>query len=54
MTYSAPTPRVLDELLPATCQVTEQYRNNLIEADHDRLNPDYSRCAVSNGCALPK
>jgi IS6 family transposase len=30
-------PRVLDELLPGACHVTEQYRNNLIEADHGRL-----------------
>ena len=30
-------PRVLDELLPATCHVTEQYANNPIEADHGRL-----------------
>jgi hypothetical protein len=30
-------PRVLDELLPATCHVMEQYANNAIEADHGRL-----------------
>jgi transposase, IS6 family len=30
-------PRVLDELLPAACHVTEQYANNPIEADHGRL-----------------
>jgi IS6 family transposase len=30
-------PRVLDELLPAACHVTEQYTNNPIEADHGRL-----------------
>jgi transposase, IS6 family len=30
-------PRVLDELLPAACHVTEQYSNNAIEADHGRL-----------------
>ena len=30
-------PRVLDELVPAACHVTEQYRNNPIEADHGRL-----------------
>ena len=29
--------RVLDELVPAACHVTEQYRNNPIEADHGRL-----------------
>src|SRR5919202_3476970 len=26
--------RLLDELLPAACHVTEQYRNNPIEADY--------------------
>jgi transposase, IS6 family len=30
-------PRVLDELVPAACHVTEQYQNNPIEADHGRL-----------------
>jgi IS6 family transposase len=30
-------PRVLDELLPTACHVTEQYTNNAIEADHGRL-----------------
>jgi transposase-like protein len=30
-------PRVLDELVPAACHLTEQYGNNLIEADHGRL-----------------
>jgi transposase, IS6 family len=30
-------PRVLDELVPAACHVTEQYANNRIEADHGRL-----------------
>jgi IS6 family transposase len=29
--------RVLDELLPATCHVMEQYANNAIENDHGRL-----------------
>jgi transposase-like protein len=28
---------VLDELVPAACHLTEQYGNNLIEADHGRL-----------------
>jgi transposase-like protein len=32
-----PYPRVLDELLPSACHVTEQYANNAIEADHGRL-----------------
>jgi hypothetical protein len=37
-TDCAPTyPRVLDELLPAACHVTEHYANNPIEADHGRL-----------------
>ena len=30
-------PRVLDELLPGACHVTEQYANNTVEADHGRL-----------------
>jgi len=30
-------PRVLDELLPATRHVTEQYANNAVEADHGHL-----------------
>ena len=30
-------PRVLDELVPSACHVTEQYENNPIEADHGRL-----------------
>jgi transposase, IS6 family len=30
-------PRVLDELLPSACHVTEQYTNNPVEADHGRL-----------------
>jgi transposase, IS6 family len=30
-------PRVLDELVPAACHLTEQYCNNLVEADHGRL-----------------
>jgi transposase-like protein len=37
-TDKAPTyPRVLDELVPAASHLTEQYGNNLIEADHGRL-----------------
>jgi transposase, IS6 family len=31
------THRVLDELVPAACHVTEQYGNHPIEADHGRL-----------------
>jgi IS6 family transposase len=34
---AAAYPRVLDELVTAACHVTEQYGNNLIEADHGRL-----------------
>ena len=30
-------PRVLDELLPSACHITEQYANNAVEADHSRL-----------------
>jgi transposase, IS6 family len=30
-------PRLLDELMPAACHITEQYSNNPIEADHGRL-----------------
>ena len=30
-------PRVLEELIPAACHVTERYANNAIEADHGRL-----------------
>jgi transposase-like protein len=30
-------PRVLDELLPSACHITEQYANNPVEADHGRL-----------------
>ena len=35
--HPADYPRVLDELVPAACHVTEQYGNNSIEADHGRL-----------------
>ena len=35
--HAAAYPRVLDELVPAACHVTEQYRNNPIESDHGRL-----------------
>ena len=34
---AAAYPRVLDELVPAACHVTEQYANNAIESDHRRL-----------------
>jgi len=29
--------RVLDELLPSACHITEQYANNTVEDDHGRL-----------------
>src|SRR5918992_5690403 len=32
--HAAAYPRVLDELVPAACHVTEQYGNNPIEADY--------------------
>jgi transposase-like protein len=34
---AAAYPRVLDELVPAACHITEQYGNNSIEADYGRL-----------------
>jgi transposase, IS6 family len=34
---AGPYLRVLDELVPAAAHVTEQYGNNRVEADHDRL-----------------
>jgi IS6 family transposase len=34
---AAAYPRVLDELVPAACHITEQYANNAIEADHGRV-----------------
>ena len=34
---AAAYPRVLEELVPAACHVTEHYANNAIEADHGRL-----------------
>jgi transposase-like protein len=41
--HAAAYPRVLDELVPAACHVTEQYGNNPIESDHgwlkSRLRP---------------
>jgi transposase, IS6 family len=49
--HAAAYPRVLDELIPAACHVTEQYGNNPIESDHGRRNPDCERCADSNNSA---
>jgi transposase-like protein len=34
---AAAYPRVLEELVPGACHVTERYANNAIEADHGRL-----------------
>jgi IS6 family transposase len=34
---AAAYPRVLDELVPAACHLTEQYANNPVETDHGRL-----------------
>ncbi len=28
---------MIEELIPAACHVTEQYANNVVEADHGRL-----------------
>ena len=35
--HAAAYTRVLDELVPAACHITEQYGNNPIESDHGRL-----------------
>ena len=35
--HAAVYPRVLDELVPAACHITEQYGNNPIESDHGQL-----------------
>jgi IS6 family transposase len=40
---AAAYPRVLDELLPAACHVTEQYVNNFVETDHGRLKEAYAK-----------
>jgi transposase-like protein len=38
VTDRAPTyPRVLEEMLPATCHHVERYANNRVEADHAQL-----------------
>jgi transposase, IS6 family len=34
---AAAYPRVIEELIPAARHVTEQYANNVVEADHGRL-----------------
>jgi IS6 family transposase len=34
---AAAYPRVIEELFPAACHVTERYANNAVEADHGRL-----------------
>ena len=38
-------PRVIDELLPAACHVTEQYANNPSNPIMDGSRPGYGRCA---------
>ena len=43
---AASYPRVLEELLPGTCHITEQYANNSVEADHGRLK---SRLRMTRG-----
>jgi IS6 family transposase len=35
--HAAAYARVLDELVPGACHITERYANNAIEADHGRL-----------------
>ena len=47
-------PRVLDELVPAACHLTEQYGNNLIEADHGRLKARLRPMRGLNSFALPE
>ena len=39
-------PRVIEELIPAACHVTEQYATDPVEADHGRLRPGYGRWAA--------
>jgi transposase-like protein len=43
---AAAYPRVIEELSPAACHVTEQYANNPIEADHGCLNARLRPCAA--------
>lgn len=45
-------PRVLDELVPAACHLTEQYGNNPVEADHGRLKARLRPMRASTSCAL--
>lgn len=47
-------PRVLDELVPAACHLTEQYGNNFIEADHGRLKARLRPMRGLNSCVLPE
>ena len=49
---AAAYPRVLDELVPAACHITEQYGNNRIEADHGRLKARLRPMRALNSCAL--
>jgi IS6 family transposase len=44
---AATYPRVIEELFPAACHVTEQYANNVVEADHGRRKARLRRrCAA--------
>jgi transposase-like protein len=43
-------PRVLDELVPAACHITERYASNPVEADHGRLK---SRLRPMRGLRQP-
>jgi IS6 family transposase len=38
-------PRVLDELIPSALHTVEQYVNNPVEADYERLKHGSGRCA---------
>jgi IS6 family transposase len=43
-------PRVLAELLPSACHLTEQYATDPIEADHDHLKSRLRPMRGLNGC----
>jgi IS6 family transposase len=44
-------PRVIEELIPAACHITEQYVNNRVEADHGRLKVRLRPMRGLHGCA---
>ena len=46
--------RVLDELVPESCHVVEQYANNPIEADHGRLKARTRPMRGLSGSAAPR